>query len=209
MPYATNDGVRIHYEVEGSGPPLFLHIGFLGSLDDWCRADVRYAEALRDTYRLLLLDPRGQGRSDPGLTDAVPIIRTPTLVYFGTKDFPDRLPEPSATRMPDATVVTLEGLDHAQAFRRSDRGRPTSGHSWSASPLRPARVTPHERCLKAGKRRGRPPGRPRPPLPSQPVEPVGATHPFPDLDHSGRQPAECRVGVSSSVVRQARPGEAS
>ena len=34
MPYATNDGVRLSYEVEGSGPPLVLHIGFLGSLDD-------------------------------------------------------------------------------------------------------------------------------------------------------------------------------
>ena len=35
MPYATNDGVRIHYEVEGNGTPLVLHIGFLGSLEDW------------------------------------------------------------------------------------------------------------------------------------------------------------------------------
>jgi hypothetical protein len=27
MPYATGSGVRIHYEVEGSGPPLVLHPG--------------------------------------------------------------------------------------------------------------------------------------------------------------------------------------
>lgn len=64
MPFATNDGVRIRYEIEGSGPSLVLHVGFLGSLEDWSRTDTRYTEALRDTYRLILIDPRGQGRSD-------------------------------------------------------------------------------------------------------------------------------------------------
>jgi hypothetical protein len=35
MPYANNQGVRIHYEVEGEGPPLVLmHPGFL-SLEFW------------------------------------------------------------------------------------------------------------------------------------------------------------------------------
>jgi hypothetical protein len=32
MPQATNNGIRIHYEVEGQGPPLLLHIGFMTSL---------------------------------------------------------------------------------------------------------------------------------------------------------------------------------
>ena len=64
MPYTTNEGVQIYYEVEGSDPPLVLHIGFRGSLDDWRREDTRYTETLRDTYQLILLDPRGQGRSD-------------------------------------------------------------------------------------------------------------------------------------------------
>jgi len=27
MPYANNQGVRIHYEVEGTGPPLVLQHG--------------------------------------------------------------------------------------------------------------------------------------------------------------------------------------
>ncbi len=35
MPFAMNDGVRIYYETEGSGPPLVLHIGFTWSLQDW------------------------------------------------------------------------------------------------------------------------------------------------------------------------------
>lgn len=41
MLYATNDGNRIYYEVEGRGEPLVLHIGFLGSLEDWQRDDTR------------------------------------------------------------------------------------------------------------------------------------------------------------------------
>ena len=243
MPYASNDGVRVYYEVEGGGPPLVLHVGFLGSLEDWRREDTRYVEALRDDYGLVLLDPRGQGRSDaphdpsayaldqrigdvlavldaegierahywgysmggwvgfalgafapdrvlslvlggadpfqsdagpieddewlrlfrqgmpdfvgdwqrrdpnmpaimrerwlaldaqamaaarvadliaPSLEDALPTIQTPTLIYYGTDDYPDRLPERAAAKMPNATVVTLEGLNHSQAVRRSD-----------------------------------------------------------------------------------------
>ena len=62
MPYAANDGIRIWYEVDGSGPPLLLHIGFAGWLENW--ADAGYVAALRESYRLVLLDPRGQGRCD-------------------------------------------------------------------------------------------------------------------------------------------------
>ena len=62
MPYATNAGVRIRYEVEGSGPPLLLHIGFIGGLEDW--ADAGYVAPLAREFRVLRLDPRGQGGSD-------------------------------------------------------------------------------------------------------------------------------------------------
>jgi pimeloyl-ACP methyl ester carboxylesterase len=243
VPDAGNNDVRIYYEVEGSGPPLFLHVGFLGSLEDWRREDTRYVQILRDTYRLVFLDPRGQGRSDaphdpsaytldqrvgdvlavldaegierahywgysmggwvgfalgasapdrvlslvlggadpfqpdagpieedawlrlfrqgmptfvadwerrdpnmpaimrerwlaldgqamaaaqeagltaPSLEDLLPTIETPTLIYYGTEDYPDRLPERAASAMPNATVVALEGLNHSQAIRRSD-----------------------------------------------------------------------------------------
>lgn len=241
MPFATNDGVRIRYEVEGSGPPLVLHIGFLGSLEDWSRADTRYTEALRDTFRLILLDPRGQGRSDAPhdpasytlearagdviavldalgidrahfwgysmggsvgfmlaarhparlhsliagganpwweapppdedtwyrwmehgmegfvaeferqvspmpaparerwlaldaealrasmrapdraaeLTQALPEIAVPSLLYAGTNDGPEPIAR-AAELMPSATFISLEELNHAQAFRRSD-----------------------------------------------------------------------------------------
>jgi pimeloyl-ACP methyl ester carboxylesterase len=62
MPWATNDGVRIYCETEGAGPPLVLHCGFTQTLQDW--RDAGYVAALRDGYRLVLLDPRGQGASD-------------------------------------------------------------------------------------------------------------------------------------------------
>ena len=64
MPNVTRNGVRIRYEVEGSGPPLVLHIGYLGCLEDWGREDTQYTQALRDAYQLILIDPRGQGESD-------------------------------------------------------------------------------------------------------------------------------------------------
>ncbi len=62
MPYVTHHNVRIHYEVEGQGPPLMLHHGFSDSLDGW-RSD-GYVDALKRDYRLILLDARGHGASD-------------------------------------------------------------------------------------------------------------------------------------------------
>lgn len=62
MAFARNDGVRIHYEVEGDGPALVLHHGFSGSLRHWYMNG--YVEALRHTYRLILVDARGHGESD-------------------------------------------------------------------------------------------------------------------------------------------------
>jgi pimeloyl-ACP methyl ester carboxylesterase len=35
MPYADNQGFRIHYKVEGNGPPLVLQHGFTQSLKRW------------------------------------------------------------------------------------------------------------------------------------------------------------------------------
>ena len=36
----------------------------MGSLEDWRREDTPYTAALRERYQVILLDPRGQGRSD-------------------------------------------------------------------------------------------------------------------------------------------------
>jgi pimeloyl-ACP methyl ester carboxylesterase len=62
VPYATNAGVRVYYETEGKGPPLVLHTGFTGALQDW--RDFGYVDALHDDFRLILIDPRGHGARD-------------------------------------------------------------------------------------------------------------------------------------------------
>jgi pimeloyl-ACP methyl ester carboxylesterase len=62
MPYCDNQGVGIHYQVAGTGPPLVLLHGFASSLHDW--SDAGYVAALEDTYRLILVDARGHGDSD-------------------------------------------------------------------------------------------------------------------------------------------------
>ena len=62
MPFVTNAGVRIHYEVDGDGPPLVLQHALLRSLEMWY--DFGYAQALRTQYRLILIDARGHGASD-------------------------------------------------------------------------------------------------------------------------------------------------
>jgi pimeloyl-ACP methyl ester carboxylesterase len=62
MPYVNNQGVKIHYEVEGQGPPLVLMTGLAGTLDDWRLFG--YSQVLSKDYRLILIDPRGRGASD-------------------------------------------------------------------------------------------------------------------------------------------------
>ena len=62
MPYADNDGVRIHYRTEGKGPVLVLQHWSLATMESWY--DYGYVSALRDDYCLVLLDARGHGASD-------------------------------------------------------------------------------------------------------------------------------------------------
>lgn len=62
MPYITNNGVKIHYEVEGQGTPIVFQHGFAATL--WTWRDFGYAEALGQEYQLILVDGRGHGESD-------------------------------------------------------------------------------------------------------------------------------------------------
>jgi len=58
--YATAaDGARMYYETHGEGPPLLLHPGF------GCSVEIYAANipALAERYRVIVLDPRGHGRS--------------------------------------------------------------------------------------------------------------------------------------------------
>ena len=60
MPYTDNDGVRIYWEEDGSGPPLLLIMGLGYSLDMWYRLRPKLAPR----YRVIAFDNRGVGRSD-------------------------------------------------------------------------------------------------------------------------------------------------
>jgi pimeloyl-ACP methyl ester carboxylesterase len=65
MAYATNviDGVRTSFEdAGGAGPPVIVYPGFTDPLAYAKSSEL--ALALRDRYRLIFADHRGQGRSD-------------------------------------------------------------------------------------------------------------------------------------------------
>ena len=68
--FLDNNGVRIHYEVNGDAPadapPLVLMHGMGMSTKDWHNAG--YTSALSADFRLILIDSRGFGQSDK-LTD--------------------------------------------------------------------------------------------------------------------------------------------
>lgn len=56
------DGTRLHYEVDGDGPPLVLHLGAGCDSELWRAAG--YLEPLAKHYRCILFDHRGHGHSD-------------------------------------------------------------------------------------------------------------------------------------------------
>ncbi|MCJ7608517.1 alpha/beta hydrolase [Candidatus Bathyarchaeota archaeon] len=62
MPYVNNQGVKIHYEVEGHGPPLVLQHGLASSITRWRLFG--YVKELSGDYGLILVDARGHGDSE-------------------------------------------------------------------------------------------------------------------------------------------------
>lgn len=60
MPKIDRDGVKIHYEVHGSGPTLLLTHGYSSTSAMW----TGQIEALSKHHKLVLWDMRGHGQSD-------------------------------------------------------------------------------------------------------------------------------------------------
>jgi pimeloyl-ACP methyl ester carboxylesterase len=60
MPQLNRDGVKLHYEVHGSGPPLLLTHGYSSTSAMW----QGQIEALAKRHTLILWDMRGHGQSD-------------------------------------------------------------------------------------------------------------------------------------------------
>ena len=62
MPFFSNDGIKIYYEIKGEGPPVVMIHGFAMDLGTtWLP---RCVNSLKKNYRLILLDSRGHGKSD-------------------------------------------------------------------------------------------------------------------------------------------------
>ena len=90
--FTAPDGVRLHYEVEGSGPPLVLHLGAGADADLWRAAG--YVEPLSRAYSCVLFDHRGHGQSEH-----------PTGVAANHID-----------RYADDVVALVEHLGHSRVF---------------------------------------------------------------------------------------------
>jgi pimeloyl-ACP methyl ester carboxylesterase len=60
MPFSENQGIKIHYEVRGSGPPIIFNHGFPRDRTAW----YGYADLLHDRFTCILPDQRGMGLSD-------------------------------------------------------------------------------------------------------------------------------------------------
>ena len=61
MPYAQINGIRLHYEVEGHGPPLLFIAGLGQPAIAW---DPELIRTLARSYQIITYDNRGTGLSD-------------------------------------------------------------------------------------------------------------------------------------------------
>ncbi|HVW98588.1 MAG TPA: alpha/beta hydrolase [Mucilaginibacter sp.] len=67
--YSSFDGTKIYYEVAGKGYPVVLIHGFSGTSQGW-KTGLLYQDLLDAGYKVILLDLRGNGKSDKPHTDA-------------------------------------------------------------------------------------------------------------------------------------------
>jgi len=61
--FTSFDGVKIYYEVKGTGYPVVLVHGFTGTSQGWKRGKL-YGDLLDAGYQVIIMDLRGNGRSD-------------------------------------------------------------------------------------------------------------------------------------------------
>jgi len=61
--YTSFDGTRIYYEVKGNGYPVILVHGFMNTAENMKRNEV-CQQLLNTGYKVIVLDMRGNGRSD-------------------------------------------------------------------------------------------------------------------------------------------------
>src|ERR1700712_1063527 len=61
--FTSFDGVKIYYEVNGTGAPVVLIHGFIVNGETWKKTAL-YKDLLSDGFKVITLDMRGNGKSD-------------------------------------------------------------------------------------------------------------------------------------------------
>ncbi|MFI6866237.1 alpha/beta fold hydrolase [Nocardia sp. NPDC050406] len=68
VPFARTNGVKIAYEIAGTGPALLLHPGMFQDGRHWAHSG--YTEALVGDFTVIAMDPLGLGASDAPTAEA-------------------------------------------------------------------------------------------------------------------------------------------
>ena len=118
MPYAHNQGVRIHFTVEGEGPPLVLQHGGASSLQTWYIPG--YVEALKsDADGRAMADKMKEMRTEDRL------LGIGTIRADGRKIHDMYLREvkkPEESKYPGDFLKTRATIPAAEAFRPLNEG---------------------------------------------------------------------------------------
>src|SRR5882757_9457421 len=61
--YTASNGIKIYYEVKGTGYPVVLVHGFIVNSQSWKRGKL-YFDLVAAGYKVITIDLRGNGRSD-------------------------------------------------------------------------------------------------------------------------------------------------
>ena len=85
MPFVSNDGVPVYYEIIGRGEPMVLQHGIFQSTMDWF--DAGHVKQLQDNNKLILIDARGHGKSARAGTASIlettsSILRTSSRLFL-------------------------------------------------------------------------------------------------------------------------------
>ena len=67
--FTSFDGIKIYYEVQGQGQPVILVHGFRNTLANW-KSKLLYQSLIKNGFRVVVLDLRGNGQSDKPKTVA-------------------------------------------------------------------------------------------------------------------------------------------
>ncbi len=61
--FASFDGTKIYYEVQGAGQPVILLHGFRNTMENW-KTKLLYQDLIKNNFKVAVLDLRGNGKSD-------------------------------------------------------------------------------------------------------------------------------------------------